>query len=677
MREKRNNLVYLIAMSMIIFFGISAFADNFSNNLLETNITKSSVDGININLSTSKPYKDSVIVNKKSNNEYVILMPETSNSTVSAPSLKGVSDIVTSVNVKTQQYQGSNIKGYTKITIHTTKPVNINPKVTVANVQHKLTNNDYNQLMASAKKVQTTPKTNVNKVTSTNAKSSTTNVVSNNTQIIKGKSKTTLPSANQKLEKKPLTANKSVQVQKTVNKVESNKVTKPVKVVEKDTQHTLPQNMQVENENPQAPVAQQIVDNVTTEPETVDNTVQEDNSINNENEPVQEQDVVSQKDDISSQILAPLLSVWHILKRHLPIVLIALIFTFASMLLIARNMVSSIRKAKDALHSNLNEVEKAAVDYNEKINEDMTWKEKYQTYVDAKEENENDTSVSQSGLNLQNSNLDDLFMTNEDIEEKNVPQTQEELNFDNVSDMSIIQEENLVENDVESLQQDAQISQDDSFESQKEVVVNESPELALNSQAQENIPSTINEDEFISGEDFDASLNAEDLFYEPEEPSRLDVARQEYSTRSENKNGDINFDIVEEPEVIENIAPEVSSGVMQTVSAMQNDLQDENLISNTPQEVSDSSDDDIVKSEFVIDENKGLYLINYEDASALVGRIDDDVFMLKKFDDVVTSPLKARVNETDKNATRYMTRVGKFRGVVEVTSNNMNLLVEL
>ena len=50
----------------------------------------------------------------------------------------------------------------------------------------------------------------------------------------------------------------------------------------------------------------------------------------------------------------------------------------------------------------------------------------------------------------------------------------------------------------------------------------------------------------------------------------------------------------------------------------------------------------IVKSGYNIDAEKGFYVVNLDGVSALVGRIKDDIFILKKFDYIVcllyTSP---------------------------------------
>lgn len=87
--------------------------------------------------------------------------------------------------------------------------------------------------------------------------------------------------------------------------------------------------------------------------------------------------------------------------------------------------------------------------------------------------------------------------------------------------------------------------------------------------------------------------------------------------------------------------------------------------------------DEMVKSQFIIDNNKGLYLVDIEDTSALVGQINDEIFVLKKFAEKVDAKLQARLNETKQNSSSYMAKIGNFKALIEVTQNNMKLLIEL
>jgi hypothetical protein len=96
-----------------------------------------------------------------------------------------------------------------------------------------------------------------------------------------------------------------------------------------------------------------------------------------------------------------------------------------------------------------------------------------------------------------------------------------------------------------------------------------------------------------------------------------------------------------------------------------------NPISNSVRK--SSMDGMIVKSSYNIDATKGFYLVNTDGVSALVGKIGNNVFMLKKFDYVVDKPLQVR--QDDKNI--YIVRVGKFKCLVDVSAEKMGTLLEI
>ena len=81
----------------------------------------------------------------------------------------------------------------------------------------------------------------------------------------------------------------------------------------------------------------------------------------------------------------------------------------------------------------------------------------------------------------------------------------------------------------------------------------------------------------------------------------------------------------------------------------------------------------IVKSGFNIDENKGFYIVNLDGKSALIGKVNDEVFVLKKFDNNVTNPIQVRHD----NANVYMVKAGGFKSLVEVNEDKMGVLIEL
>ena len=112
----------------IVTFGTCAFSieSDFKNSLLKVDLVKYGSNDYNVKLYTQKPYSEPVKVIKKTNTSYYMLLPETFHS---VGSVSPVGDIK-NVEVKLFPYAGQDLNnGYTKITIYTTKPVNISPKI--------------------------------------------------------------------------------------------------------------------------------------------------------------------------------------------------------------------------------------------------------------------------------------------------------------------------------------------------------------------------------------------------------------------------------------------------------------------------------------------------------------------------------------------------------------------
>ena len=121
---------YIIIFSLL-FFTSQVFAAGDSNNeIVKVDLDQTAEGSVKVNIYTDKPYKEQIIVNKKPNNKYVILLPETTNSTSGKPDISGLSS-VNDVEVKTQQYSSLPGKGYTKITIDGKTPIEVVPQAFV------------------------------------------------------------------------------------------------------------------------------------------------------------------------------------------------------------------------------------------------------------------------------------------------------------------------------------------------------------------------------------------------------------------------------------------------------------------------------------------------------------------------------------------------------------------
>lgn len=554
----KNKYFYFVVVGILILSMPFAKAnEQFQNNLLKMDFYQSALGGVKVNLYTNKPYSDSVVVNKKSDSEYVILMPETANSLTSKPSLNSVNSVVKNVNVKTQQYENK-IKGYTKITISTTKPVEIIPQVHTLNTSgYQISDKDYKELMAQAE---------AKKIAA--AKSEAKKQPVQTAPIVK-KEKTAIQT-------KQVQA--PVFVQKTIKKLIPTQE-KPTIITTNETDKTL--KPATKNAPQKTEIIQPTTSTVSVEKQTpteVETTVQE--------EPQKAETTTSpvKTEQVSSPVQTPVpqLSTFQkykkIIKNYIYYITGLVTALFLLLLLIARKIKRNPYKQKAAFKTQLEESPTKPVDYMENINEDMTWKEKFQTYVATTTPSTEKTAPQaeyEKSDEIPHQELDNLFAGEQNQVQEQLPEVQETEHGNLLDEIEVPQDEIS--------------SSEEGFE-------------------QDKLNEIFDEEELIAEESFNFEAS-------PQE-KELEIEEQE-------------------------------------------------------------EESDIVKSKFIIDDGKGFYLVDFEDTTALVGQIDEEIFVLKRFDSKIEAPLQARIDEQKKNSTNYMTKIGKFKALVEVTPNNMNLLIEL
>ena len=105
--------------------------DDFKNSVVNMKFTKDSVGNLKVNVVTAKPYTNPVFVNRKEDNRYVILLPETGNAMCGRPVIDNVAGTVSGVTIKTQPYSAGGCKGYTKITITSPHPIKVTAHASV------------------------------------------------------------------------------------------------------------------------------------------------------------------------------------------------------------------------------------------------------------------------------------------------------------------------------------------------------------------------------------------------------------------------------------------------------------------------------------------------------------------------------------------------------------------
>lgn len=678
-KTRKNRIFYLVLLcalcaKMQYHGSIQAFANQtsttqstaaktFQNNLLKVDLQKNSLGAVKLTLFTNKPYNDSTVVNKKTDFEYVVLMPETSNSLTVKPSIASVSDVVRSVDVKTQQY-GNQLKGYTKITILTSKPIEIVTEAQSLNTSNQLNESDYNELLAQAsKKAGAQPKKEVSKsvVASKTAVKTMPKAVKSATQSATPTSKVVATSA-------PSFASAQASAKKAIKKVlppqnESKVITKntlrekTITPVEKSVQSVknvtaqktatvkpvLPRVKQAEKTpvrskvTQTAPITEKTIEPkpiVATStgiktPEVINEEPQDQsipkvdtNQAQTNMEPTTANDnaavsvptvptapVVAQS-SLTSRIKIKLKKYIKIAENNLYTLLGVALSTFILLLLIVRRNTQNHKKQKEIFKGHLNDKPIKATDYTENINEDMDWKEKFQTYVDTSNQAREDQQLEEPSTGQFGEGTDETIFSENTV---HIEFTEDEL--------------------FEQIQQQEK--------GQEHFDLNE---LFTEDTLDENIQAEFAQNIFVPNEVFEEETSSDEYtFLNEVEESNAEVDLEElFKDEESTETGNIVLNQVEEEE------------------------SDEFEV-----------EDEVVKSEFAIDSKKGFYLVDYEDGTTLVGHIEDEFFVLKHFNEKIRGPIQARLDEKTDNKSSYMTKVGSFRGLVEVTAEKMNLLIEL
>lgn len=581
---KKSNLI-----SIAILLGLMApvaFADN-ANSLVQLDLKRTSNDAVNVTLFTTNTYNDNVMVRKKSDNKYVILIPKVQSSGYSASNLNGVRDLVSNVDVKTVNDTSG---GYTKVTLITTKPLEIK---TSARLSAPVT--------AEQRETQTL-------IAQANAVKNTI-------------SRQDVPPKLRE-QKTEVTVNKAP-AEKPVKKAEPKKqeVKKPeIKLVEIDPEKIQRQErkLHLEEMKQEVRLEQNIPEELPELPETVVN----------EEQPVQ---------DIQEMPQRP--SAKHKAKKA-ALGLLSLLGLFALGKLFKGTVKTYAPQEAfiDSVVPSEPEIDKVSdiVD-----NSELSWKEKYQMYLD-----KSATPVSR-GENKGNY----MFIKTPNIEKKRekLERLVTEPVFDIVEPEIVESEDEVISKTIKlkafgKRSKSLKMTSRDKSRFKKyevEIPLHEQKNIELGESMLHSNPRSF----------ADANLKITDV-----DKKRIKYEPKEYIMSSV----DEYFSILDK-EQQKISAPVAKVSASNPIAKHRNENKSSYLKGL------------IVKSGFNIDDSKGFYLVNQDGQNALIGKVNEEVFVLKRFDKNVTSPIQVR---HDKDNV-YMVKAGEFKSLVEVNDSKMGVLIEL
>lgn len=672
--------------------------DDFKNSVVNMKFTKDSVGNLKVNVVTAKPYTNPVFVNRKEDNRYVILLPETSNAMCGRPVIDNVAGTVSGVTIKTQPYSAGGCKGYTKITITSPHPIKVTAHASVpigsAPVQAQKTVVKSTQTVAKTTPVQAqkqvvkptqaveqtkvatkskveddfdvmpqpkillkeqkqlSEEINDEKVVSTDNK--TSNKFSFDFDMIKLLmviSAIGLPilvlmfiiSMNRKMRQKLQTVSETVQVEPAEDNQEN-----VVNDVEEDVNLAETQEMlQEENEILSDEVDESFA-NIINKEEATDTIM---------SMPLEQKIDEFLDDNVHDELSEP---EEEVIEES-----------------ILQEDESQEESEEEPLEDNiLDEVEL------EEVTEDLE-------YVEDDEPQENLEHVEDEESD---SDIDDVEQTTQDNEEV-ISEVQ-------VEDNELEDDEVLEENEASEQNEDVEEDIDEESENDEEVSIDE----PLISEEADLPDDDVGDVEIVEDDEQNENIednNSEILDNDIEDDTVLsDESEQETEDdlTAEDENAD---EIVEEyiPDgFINEYEPEVDDdSIFEELRADALDFSESELeddLDNDSVEVDETAQDDEVfdelREEYVtvdglrvlskadLTDSSGFYLVNFENFSSLIGYINEEIFVLKTFDVFVNNEIYVKVAEqlSDK-IYRYIVKVGLYKMVIEVTDKKMSHLIDL
>ena len=357
---------------------------SYANDLNKVDIKRSntSSSALNVTIYTANPYNENVAVTKKSDDKYVILMPNISGVNASNIDYSAIKDIVSDVSLKSVDDESN---GYTKITLTTTKPVSITTstkKSTPLTEEQKA----YKNLIAQARGYAQTetktaaPKTTVSSPAKPQEQVSKKQPVSEKNNVITANTKISTPKTEVKVNPQKTVAEQS-QAKPTSVKKESPK-TPLIPVVNNSSlkntaQENISQNINIpqEDELKPSPIQEESVNNEKLQTIPAEENISQNVQIN-ESISTQNNDKGTEKNMLTTIII-----------------LLSSMFGLIAFFNGIKNSIEGSAVLKKSFKDNLHEKPHEPVaDYSDIATDDnLSWQEKYQKYLNSVEEiNPND-----------------------------------------------------------------------------------------------------------------------------------------------------------------------------------------------------------------------------------------------------------------------------------------------
>lgn len=652
---------YSLIVVVLLSFTSNAFCADVNNELVKMDFNQTPDGSVKVNIYTDKPYKDQIIVNKKPDNKYVILLPETVNSLNVQPDISGVSNL-NNVDVKTQQYSSLPGKGYTKITIDSKKPVNLVPQ---AYVTTKL---------SPERKTKTRPYVSPQQVQMTVPQ-----------RVLHQQRPITNHDFTQAYEQRQRTVTQQPSYVARPQQQSQQTVIRRETQVPQYVQPTRQQEQVVQQPVVQQTSTQQVAEAVTTQQENQNSQENLDEKQNVQNGQAVDDDTLSD-DDLSENELAFFKKIIKTKQRivHKIKKLLSVRISFASFMTVLQFilLVGLIKVVGDLIKKVQEPSDRQAQPVTRRLihNNDETFEQAYPSY---------------SNMDVYNTNRSNFEEDNK--EGFNVTPLSTPMNFSSPQSKvqnNLYAKSNYHQPQPFSAQSDfykplSKISEEEKMsifdenanEIEKRIFKN--PLTSISQQDEETLfdekepaeeNSPFNDDKYSINENDDffnyqnSNGNDEDFFIFEDEDEDEDVEYQEDYV-DEDEEDDDEYEYVDEDDEYSD-EEEYETDETNEVEEVEEEP--------APKEVADPFEHLSVQAKYVIDSNRGFAQVSVDGINALIGYVGSKISVIRKFKEEVKGSMQVRLNEQpDPNTMIYIIKVGSYKTLVEVKPDSIRQLLDL
>jgi len=663
-----RKFIITTVLSVVLIAGNAVFA---GSDLLRMDVKKaSSEDTVDVTFYTTGAPTNTVVT-RKSGNTYVVLLPNVAGNQSIVPALGGVRDLVSDVSVKNVD---DGIGGYTKVTFNTTKPVKIQTytkktaPLTKAQQDYKdlIAKNskfDPDKKMENFKKSSTVPSAGQKPVSSTTTKPTTSKPVETknvNTQTTQNK--TAQPTT--KIALKPVAVHVPVVKPEAVKTNTQTQATKPMNKVETKPVNDTKIEIKSETKTPE----------VTPAP-----------AFDLKNPPADSKNAKADNSKTTHKTVKTKTT-----NKGLPIIPIAGalsvigIFILGALMNIVAKAVKNNSKLKEYLENYNSETQQVnGSDYSQIAdNDNLTWQEKYKLYSQAKDtQNQGGASYVTNLEGTKGALVNDVMAARVSQMEHALSQTPSMNKFVS-SSKGVQSEDDAITRKMSGLNLksfaknlDLKMSSRQNLSQENAMMtepMKESQHVVL-----KNTGLTMSQRN-IGGHGFSISdlvRTGRRFLPKPKVSDEMKEIQEQYLLSS----------VEEYLNIIDNedqmVTPVQNSAAAEEIKNMisKRSRSDMTNVTNpmdkkTPFKKSQASDFNIsIRSKYDIDKDKCIYMVESDGISALIGKIGENVYVLKKFDNIVNKPLQVRLDY----GSVYIVKVGDFKCLVDVAEDKMGTLLEI